>query len=234
MFVGHLSLAFASKSVAPRVSLGWLMAAVTLLDLIWPIFLLLGIEHAEIQAGFTAFTPLVLSDYPWSHSLLMTGVWGVVFALLGRWRGMTAREGTVLFVLVVSHWILDFVSHAPDMPLWPGGSARLGLGLWNSIPATFVVEGGMWIVGIVLYLRRRAPTRWVGPAALWSFVVITSVMWALSPWSAPPPNTQTLAWASLIGWITLPWAALADRYYAPVSPGFDGGVATTITGSGNR
>ncbi len=233
MFVGHLSLAFASKSVAPRVSLGWLMAAVTLLDLIWPIFLVLGIEHAEIQAGFTAFTPLVLSDYPWSHSLLMTGVWGVVFALLGRWRGMTSREGIVLFVLVVSHWILDFISHAPDMPLWPGGSARLGLGLWNSIPATFVVEGSMWIAGIVLYLRHRAPTRWIGPAALWSFVVISTAMWALSPWSPPPPDTQVLAWGSMIGWITLPWAALADRYYAPTSPGFGGGAMTT-TGSGNR
>lgn len=233
MFVGHLSLAFASKSVAPRVSLGWLMAAVTLLDLIWPIFLLLGIEHAQIQQGFTAFTPLVLSDYPWSHSLLMTCVWGVAFGILGRARGMNAREGALLFALVVSHWILDFVSHAPDMPLWPGGSARLGLGLWNSIPATFVVEGGMWIASVVLYLRHRAPTRWIGPAALWSFVVITSVMWALSPWSPPPPDAQVLAWASMIGWITLPWAALADRYYASTSPGFGAGAMTT-TGSGSR
>ena len=114
----------------------------------------------------------------------------------------------------MSHWVLDFVTNAPDMPFWPG-SARVGLGLWNSIPGTLVIEGAIWIAGIALYLRGRRSTRWIGPAALWSLIIISTVMWAAGPWSAPPPDARALGWFALIGWIMIPWAALADRHYHP-------------------
>jgi membrane-bound metal-dependent hydrolase YbcI (DUF457 family) len=210
MFVGHLAVALAAKRAAPRVNLGWLMAGVTALDLIWPVFLLIGIERVRIVQGATAFTPLVLEHYPWSHSLVMAVIWGLVLAALGRWRGLAA-SGVLLVTLVVSHWILDFVSHAPDLPLWPGQSPRLGLGLWDSIPLTFGVEGALWLTGIVMYLRTGASRRPTAALAFWSLVAVTTLMWATSPWSPPPPNPRALAWFALIGWITIPWAALADR-----------------------
>jgi len=218
MFVGHMALALASKRAAPTVSLGWFMAAVTALDLIWPLLLIAGVEHARIVAGAMAFTPLVLDHYPWSHSLLMACVWGLALAGLARWRGIAPRTAWILAALVVSHWVLDFVSHAPDLPLWPGNSPKFGLGLWNSIPGTLVVEGAMWIAGIALYLRGRKPTRWIGPAAFWSLVVISTVMWASGPWSPPPEDAGSLGWFALIGWIVVPWAALADKYYATDPP----------------
>jgi membrane-bound metal-dependent hydrolase YbcI (DUF457 family) len=210
MFVGHLAVALAAKRAAPRVNLGWLMAGVTALDLIWPVFLLIGIERVRIVQGATAFTPLVLEHYPWSHSLVMAVIWGLVLAALGRWRGLAA-SGVLLVTLVVSHWILDFVSHAPDLPLWPGQSPRLGLGLWDSIPLTFGVEGALGLTGIVMYLRTGASRRPTAALAFWSLVAVTTLMWATSPWSPPPPNPRALAWFALIGWITIPWAALADR-----------------------
>ena len=214
MFTGHLALAFAAKSKVPAAPLGWLVAAVTTLDLLWPLFLLAGLEEVRISPGATAFTPLVFESYPWSHSLLMAAVWGVVLAGLARWRGYSAEVGYWLAALVVSHWVLDWVTHAPDMPLWPGASPRFGLGLWNSIPGTLVIEGLMWIGGIARYLRGRRAVRWIGPVALGSFVLITTVMWAGGPLSPPPPDARSLAWFALIGWIVIPWAALADRFYA--------------------
>lgn len=214
MFVGHFAVALAGKRAAPELSLAWYIAAATLLDLLWPLFLLAGIEHVAIKPGVTAFTPLVLYDYPWSHSLLMAVVWGIALALLARlWKGVGFKTALLLVALVVSHWVLDFITHAPDMPLWPGDSPLLGLGLWNSIPGTFIVEGLLWLAGLVLYLQPRQRRSWVGPLAFWSLAGISTVMWAAGPWSVPPPNPQALAWFALIGWIILPWAAWADRYY---------------------
>ena len=214
MFVGHLALAFASKPKLPTVSLGWLVAAVSALDLLWPLLLIAGVEHVRIQPGATPFTPLVFTAYPWSHSLLTATIWGIAFAAVATVRGAPRSAFAWLAALVVSHWVLDWITHVPDMPLWPTASSpRLGLGLWNSIPATIVVEGLMWIVGLAVYLRHRRATSWIGPVALWSFVLVTTALWASGPWSPPPPTPRALAWFALIGWITLPWAALADRWY---------------------
>jgi hypothetical protein len=213
MFVGHLAIALAAKPKAPRLSLGWLMAGVTALDLLWPLFLLAGLERVTIKPGATAFTPFVFDSYPWTHSLVMSAVWGG--ALLGLARAFSRDAGPwyLLPALVMSHWVLDFASHAPDMPLWPGASPHLGLGLWYSIPATLIVEGALWIAGIAIYLRGRTATSWIGPAAFWSFVFVCTVMWAAGPWSPPPPSERGLALFALIGWLIVPWAALADRYY---------------------
>jgi len=210
MFVGHLALGLAAKKWTPSVNLGWYMAGVTGLDLVWPIFVLAGIEHVRIAPGATAFTPLVFESYPWSHSLLMSFVWGIVLAALARSR-TAAPVSLLLVALVVSHWVLDFASHAPDMPLWPGPSPKLGLGLWYSIPATLIVEGAMWLGGIWLFLR--VPGRWTigSKVAFWALVVICTVMWATGPWGPLPPSERSLGWFALVGWLIVPWAAIGDR-----------------------
>jgi hypothetical protein len=210
MFVGHLAVALAAKRSAPATNLGWLMAGVTALDLLWPIFLLAGLEHVSIVPGATAFNSFVFDSYPWSHSLVMSALWGLVLVGLARWRGVSA-SAILLVALVVSHWVLDYVTHMPDLPLWPGASPRFGLGLWKSLPATFIVEGALWIIGIVVYLRTRPLVRRGPRIAFWSLIVVTTLMWIASPWSPPPPSAQSVAWFGLIGWIVLPWAAMADR-----------------------
>ena len=209
MFVGHLAVALVAKRAAPAANLGWLTAGVTALDLIWPIFVLAGLEHVRIVQGATAFTPLVFDSYPWSHSLVMALVWGLALAAVARWRDVKA-SARLLVTLVISHWVLDFASHAPDMPLWPGPSPHLGLGLWYSIPLTLVIEGSLWILAIVVFLKGR-PRRREGRVAFWSLVVVSTVLWATGPWSPPPPSTRALGWFALSGWILVPWAMLADR-----------------------
>src|SRR5262245_25207318 len=107
MFVGHLAVAFAAKSARPRTSLGWFMAATTTLDLLWPLFLLIGIERVRIVPGAMAFTPLVFDCYPWSHSLLMASVWGLALAGIARVCRVESSAAWLLAPIVVSHWVLD-------------------------------------------------------------------------------------------------------------------------------
>lgn len=211
MFVGHLAVGFAAKRLAPAINLGWFVAGVLALDLVWPILVIAGIERVRIEPGATAFTPIVFESYPWSHSLVMSVVWGLVLVAISRVARVPSSAWTLLFALVVTHWVLDFVTHAPDLPLWPGDSPRFGLSLWNSIPATIAIEGAMWIAGIVLYLRSRASQgarpRW----PFWSFIVVSTFMWITSPFSPPPPNMTAVGWFALIGWIVVPWTVWADR-----------------------
>lgn len=212
MFVGHTAVALAAKSRAPEVPLGWLVAAAFGLDLLWPIFLLTGLERVSIVPGATAFTPLVFDSYPWSHSLLMACAWGLCAAALVRWRGMTGGVALLVGGVVVSHWVLDFVTHAPDMPLWPGSSPRVGLGLWRSVPATLLVEGALFVAGIALYARATRPADRIGSIGLWTFLLVSTILWVTVPWSPPPPSPRALAWFSCGSWLLVAWAAWADRH----------------------
>jgi hypothetical protein len=141
----------------------------------------------------------------------MSMVWGGVLAAVARAAKVPASASLPLVLLVVSHWVLDFVSHAPDMPLWPGDSPKFGLALWNSLPATFIVEGAIWIAGVALYLQARAGKGERPGVGFWSFVVVSTVMWATSPFSPVPPSITAVGWFAMIGWIVIPWAVWADR-----------------------
>jgi len=212
MFVGHTAIALAARSRAPGLSLQWWMAAAFGLDLLWPIFLLLGLERVSIVPGATAFNPLVFEHYPWSHSLLMACVWGLCGAGVARWRGASRGIAALIAVVVLSHWVLDWASHAPDMPLWPGPSPLLGLGLWFSIPATLIVEGAMFLCGIALYVRSTRAVDRIGSIALWAFLILSAAMWASGPWSPPPPSADALAWFALGAYLLVAWAGWADRH----------------------
>src|SRR4029079_323431 len=102
-------------------------------------------------------------SYPYSHSLLMLAIWAILFGLICRHFVNDKRVLPIIAALVVSHWVLDFVSHRPDMPLYPGGP-KFGLGLWYSVPATVVVEVALYAAGVWVYVRstraRDAVGRW--------------------------------------------------------------------------
>jgi membrane-bound metal-dependent hydrolase YbcI (DUF457 family) len=214
MFIGHFAVGFASKRVAPRASLGPLMAAPLLLDLLWPIFLLLGWERVRIQPGYTAFNPLVLEHYPWSHSLVMSLVWGALFGAL-YWSRTRYRAGAVVIGLgVVSHWVLDWVTHTPDMPLWPGASPMLGLGLWNSVAGTVIVESLMFVAAVWIYVRATTARDAVGRYAFWALVTLLAILYAESvvARNAVPQDLRVLAYAALLTWLFPVWAWWFDSH----------------------
>lgn len=211
MFVGHLAVALAAKSASPRTPLSWLVGASFGLDLLWPVLLLAGLEVVRVDPGNTAFTPLDFESYPWSHSLVMVAVWALLAGALA-WRRLGARSAGVLVgVVLVSHWLLDVVSHRPDLPLWPGGP-KMGFGLWNSISATLLVEGALFVIGVELYRRRTVARDAVGRWALAGLVALTGVIWISGPWSPPPPGAQAIASVGLALWLFLPWAGWIDRH----------------------
>src|SRR5690349_8380809 len=131
MFIGHFGVALAAKKVTPPTSLGSLFFAAQFLDLLWPVFLLLGWEHVHIAPGITRMTPMDFYDYPLTHSLAMAAVWSLAVGAGYYVIRKNRRRAWVMGLVVASHWMLDVVVHRPDLPLWPGGP-KVGLGLWNS------------------------------------------------------------------------------------------------------
>jgi membrane-bound metal-dependent hydrolase YbcI (DUF457 family) len=213
MFIGHFAVAFAAKKVAPRVSLGTLVFAAVFLDAVWPVLVLLGIERFRIVPGYTAINPFEFLHYPWSHSLLMTAVWALAFALVYL-AVKGDRAGAIwVGIAIASHWVLDFVSHRPDMPLYPGGSERLGLSLWNSLPATFAVEGLMFALAIAVYVRLTRARDRTGTIAWWALIGVLLALYVSGPWSPPPPSENAVAIVGLIALaVFVPWAHWVDGH----------------------
>ena len=212
MFLGHFSVALAAKRVAPRPSLGWLIAACQFPDLLWPLFVLAGVESFRIEPGNTAFTPIAFDSYPWSHSLLMDVVWGALLGGLYFALRRDTRGAVVIAALVVSHWVLDWVTHRPDMPLLPDNRTRVGLGLWNNVPATIVTETVMFLVALKLYTgvtRGRDRVGRLGFAGLVVFLAVVSVANIFSP---PPPSVNAVAASALLLWLLVPIAGWVDRH----------------------
>ena len=212
MFIGHAAVGFASKAGAPRGSLGWLLAAPFLLDLLWPVFLLLGIESATIERGPNAFLHFSFDSYPWSHSLAMAVAWALVYGALAHFFTRSAAVGWVSALGVVSHWICDAIVHRPDLPLWPGSSIFVGMGLWNSVPGTLAVELPMFAAGVWLYLKATRPKDAVGRWALAALVALLLVLYAGAAFGPPPPNMTAAAVGTLSLLVLVPWAVWIDRH----------------------
>jgi hypothetical protein len=216
VFLGHLAVGFAVKRATPRVNLATLFAAAEFPDLVWPVLVAVGVEQVAIAPGITAFTPLDFVSYPWSHSLLLVTIWGLVF---GAAHFMRSRNGTaagVLTLLVVSHWVLDYVSHRPDMPIYPGGP-RYGLGLWNSVPATLVVEGTLFVIGAWRYAQATRPSGGRGQYAFASLVGVLILSYIGNALAAPPSVDAIWSGALVGGLLLIAWAAWADRHRVPVA-----------------
>ncbi len=213
MFIGHYAVGFASKKLAPRVSLAWFVAGAGLLDLLFPLFVILGWERAHFVGGPKPFLRLSLDDYPWTHSLLMAVVWSVAFGLLCRAVTRSRSASLVAGAAVFSHWVLDFLTHSPDMPLVPGGTARVGLGLWNSTAGTIAVEMLMLAAGVWLYVRATEARDRVGRWALWGLVAFLLLSYAGSVVSSAPPDPTVFAWVGLVaGWLMVGWAWWIDAH----------------------
>jgi membrane-bound metal-dependent hydrolase YbcI (DUF457 family) len=211
VFIGHFAVGFASKRAAPRASLGVLMAAPLFADLLWPIFLNAGIESVRIVPGDTAFTPLDLHDFPWSHSLVTSLAWSAI-AASAFWAATRYTRGALVLALgVFSHFVLDFVTHRPDLPLYPGSATSLGLGLWNSRRATMAVEIAMFVVGVAIYARTTRAINRRGVFALWALVVLLAVFYLNTCFGPPPPSVNAIKIGGLTAWLFPVWAWWIDR-----------------------
>jgi hypothetical protein len=213
MFIGHFALGFAARRATPRVSLAALFGAAQLADLLWPALVALGVEQVRVDPGNTRFTPLDFVSYPYSHSLCLLVVWGIVYGAVYRAAtGLNGRALQLLAALVVSHWVLDVVTHRPDMPLYPGGP-KVGLGLWNSVSGTMLVEVAMYAAGLWLYVGATRARDRVGRWAFISFAVALVVIYVATALGPPPPSLAAVWVVGLLGGaILILWSAWFDRH----------------------
>lgn len=220
MFLGHFGLGLAAKRASSKTSLGTLWMAAQFLDLIWPIFLLLGIERVEIDPGNTVVTPLDFVSYPLSHSLLGAAGWAFLFAGL-YWLLRRNGAGTfVVLLLVLSHWFLDAIVHRPDLPLYPGSSRMIGFGLWNSRSATLLVEGVLFFWGLAMYRRATRPRDAIGTYAFRTLIIFLVLIYLMNLLGPPPPDSHTLALMALAQWLLILWAYWVDRHHEPAIPAY--------------
>lgn len=215
MLLGHYAVALAAKRLAPRTSLGTLILAAQLLDLLWPIFLLLGWERVAIVPGLMAASPFDFVHYPYSHSLLAAVLLGLalggVYCVLRRY----VRGAVVVGLAVVSHWFLDAPMHRADLPLWPGSSVKIGFGLWNSIGATIAIELTLLIAGIMIYTRVTQPRDPWGTRALVAMLVFLALIFLSGFFGRPPPSERAVALLTLSLCLLVPWGYWIDRHREP-------------------
>lgn len=178
MLVGHLAVAFTGKRIETRLSLGTLVLAAMLPDILWPVFTMAGIEYIASQPGGNF-------DIPMSHSLLMVTIWGALFAGIYFAQRRDMRGAWILFFVVLSHWILDIISHKHSLAPWV--NIYVGFGLWNYPLATILVEGGFWLIAIVLYVRVTYAAKPMGIYGFWPVVVFLTLVWVTNVRSGPPP-----------------------------------------------
>ncbi len=213
MFVGHFALALGAKRYAPQVSLGVLFLACQLADLLWPNLVLMGWERFEIEPGNTAMTPLNFLHYPYSHSLVALLVWGILFAalytLLNR---ASAKAAMVIAALVLSHWILDVVTHRPDMPIAFGDSMRIGFGLWNAPVLAIMIEMIIFCAGVWLYVANTQARDRIGSLGFWALVAFLLVVYAANTFGPPPPSMAAVTWSVQAMWIVVAWGFWVDRH----------------------
>ncbi len=211
MFIGHFGIGMGAKKAAPEISLGWLFLAVQFLDLLWPTLLLLNVEQVAINTEPGRTIPLTFTYYPFSHSLLMVLVWSFLFGLIYWLLKKNIQNAVILGLCVFSHWLLDLVVHYPDLPLFPGNSPLVGLGLWKSPAGTALIEGAIFITGLLWYVQSTEAKNSKGKFGLCLLVALLVITHLASLFGPAPTNVTAVAWGAQLMWILVFLAFRVDH-----------------------
>jgi hypothetical protein len=218
MFIGHFAVGLAAKRAAPRASLPWLLAAPQVADILWPIFVAVGLERMHIVPGITEASPLSLDYYPYSHSLVAVIAWAALFG--GVYLAFTRdrRTAFVLALCAISHWVCDWIAHTPDMPIFRGDGPRYGLGVWESATLTLLVEGGMFAIGVAIYTKMTRARDSKGALGWWTLVAFLVVSFVSALYGPPPPDERTMLVAAFGVFLLIPFAWWIDRHRETIAP----------------
>ncbi len=198
MFLGHYGLALAAKKVAPKVSLPMLFIAVEFVDILWPFLLILNIETVKIQPGFTEVTPFEFVHYPYTHSLFMGIVWGLIVGG-GYWLlKKDVKSAVIVGLAVLSHWFLDVVVHTADLPLTPFGDFKVGMGLWNYKMITILLESIIFFGGVYIYSKSTKAINAQGTWGLWIMTGLFILANAYNLFGPPPEDNIIVLFVSFV------------------------------------
>ncbi len=203
MFIGHYGVALAAKKVDKNIPLGLLFFATQFVDILFFLLILTGIERMTIVPGITASNPLDFTYYPYSHSLtaslLWAGLFFVVFKIIPSKSGSrNNRSALVIAAIVLSHFFLDVIVHRPDLPLFVDDSYKLGLGLWNYVITSSLIEILILVIGLWLYLKSTKGISFGGKYGMIIFAVFLVIMQMASLFMPPPPDIRGFAIFGLV------------------------------------
>ena len=195
MFAGHYGVSFLVKKFEPSFPLWILFLAAQLPDLLWAVFVLLGIEHYRIVPGITASLPLDLYYVPYTHSLVAAVAWSAVAFAACRWvvpvsRLRSNRCAFFLALAVFSHWVFDLVVHRPDLPLYDNAH-KVGFGLWNYPITALALESALLFGAMWIYLRSTTATSFTGRYGMFFFGLAILAVHCLLFWGPLPSSPTT-------------------------------------------
>ena len=196
MFIGHFGLSFAAKKAAPKVSLGILFIATQFVDILWPFFLVLDVEKVAVVPGYTKSNAYEFLYYPYTHSLFMGVVWGIVVGGLYWLLKRETRGAIVVALCVLSHWFLDLIVHVADLQLTPFGAYKVGFGLWNNVIAELALELLIFLAGVYIYANFTKAKNKAGRWGFWGLVVLLLVLHIANSFGGTPPDSVMIVFVS--------------------------------------
>jgi hypothetical protein len=218
MFIGHYGAGFAARKINftetesyAKPSLGTYFLAAQFLDILWPVFIALGLEKVSLDQSGKPFQTLHFNYYPFSHSLLATIIWAALFGLVYFVFRKNVKYSILLALVAISHWVLDLISHFPDLQLSPGISFKVGFGLWNSLALTIIVEGLIFVIGAYLYIASTKAKNKRGYIVLWTLLFFLSLTYVMDIIGPPPPSITALTISGFSQWLIIAWGYWIDR-----------------------
>jgi hypothetical protein len=114
--------------------------------------------------------------------------------------------------LVVSHWVLDALVHRPDLPLYPGGQLLVGAGLWNSVPATLLLEIAALSAGAAVFVFSTRAADAIGRWALAALLGLLLAIYVANLLGPVPPDITAVAYAGHAQWLLVAWGYWIDAH----------------------
>lgn len=179
MYAGHFAVGLALKAKRPAAPTWAILLGTGFLDVLFGIFVMLGIERVtmmpHVGQGFS------LDFIDWSHSLVMSLVWSALYGLI-FWRRGRAVAFLIAFA-VFSHFLLDVPMHPKDLALWSYAGTHIGFGLWNRLPrGWWWIELAVIVTACAYYLRRARRQTSFGGHAWWASAVVVLLHVLNAPW----------------------------------------------------
>lgn len=193
MFIGHYGIALATKRFDKNLSLGLLFISTQFADILFFTLVLLGIEKMSFVPGITKVSPLDFTYYPYSHGLAASLLWAGLFFMVFRIASSKSdsNKNTIALAMgatVFSHFLLDVIVHRADLPLLGGDSYKIGLGLWNYVFASSLIELLIFLSGLWMYLKSTKGATFVGKYGMIIFSTFVTVMWMASLLTPTPSD----------------------------------------------
>ncbi|WP_341225210.1 hypothetical protein [uncultured Arcticibacterium sp.] len=208
MFVGHYAAAFALKGKVNEASLGMLFIATQFVDILFFPLTLLGIERLNLVENFTAVNNFDLAYMPYTHGLLGSLFWSVLFYALYFFffaKNKTNKRSIAMVMAlgVLSHWFADLLVHTPDLPLI-NGEPKFGFGLWQNKGLTFALEALLLIASLIYYLKKTSEKAKIGKYLAIGFVGFLLLVNFLNFYVLPQDdNLVSVAISALLAYFVL-------------------------------